>query len=688
MNKKFSKLSITFLITVLLFGTAFAYVYHVPFSDLHEINETIGWSEKILYNVPYSGWHEIPANTSSLLLKLNEESLTGHANFESSASDLNVPKTYRNALAIKNESYFWSNNSTSGVPPLKNIESFTFPAKGILALISSRHYLTSSPIVLTPSEAILSSDSNIQYNETQYNETAAHISLPFGVSQARLKNSTLIISSFGERKIGSQNAAEASIFIKNEMEDADLQVSLENFSVRARTRDFNYWNASGTNVVGVKEGSTLKDEIILVTAHYDSRIIVRPNTGLRGIFDSWIRKPYLWPIWSDTYVCESANGTGVDDNAGGVACMLELAKVLQNESFNRTIYFIAFSGEEYGLLGSQAWVESHPELKDNIVAVVNVDSVGNEPLCVEYLPQNAWLKTIFENEAKNLEIEIQCTVPDYSNFIHPLLGGDHEIFWENHIPAIVLCHHNSESSKNFHKLSDTVDNVDFSVIRNASTLITKSIIYLADPDENQAPVVNVSNSEVSEASFELLYNISDPESTVEVFFENQSMGNLRSGRIFSLPEGEHTIKVLATDHYGNRGADSITIVNEEKQNRSFEPPHQEIENTDEVKSSVIGCPEYPMDSNRILDYYLDGFGPLDSGNLLVLTPSSHNLKIWFENENGTLFMGNETSDFRNNSMKGIQIENPVVDRKNPLVFLSGIFAILAVFAFYRKRIKP
>jgi hypothetical protein len=51
-------------------------------------------------------------------------------------------------------------------------------------------------------------------------------------------------------------------------------------------------------------------------------------------------------------------------------------------------------------------------------------------------------------------------------------------------------------------------------------------------------------------------------------------------------------------------------------------------------------------------------------------------------------MGNETSDFRNNSMKGIQIENPVVDRKNPLVFLSGIFAILAVFAFYRKRIKP
>lgn len=551
------------------------------------------------------------------------------------------------------------------------------PITFLIAILLSGTVFAST--VLTSSEAILSSDSNRQ--EAQYNETVAHIPVQFSVSQARLKNSTLIISSFGERKIGSQNAAKTSRFIKNEMESAGLHVSLENFSVRVRTRDFNYWNVSGTNVVGVKEGNALKDEIILVTAHYDSRIIVRPTTGLRGIFDSWVRKPYLWPIWSDTYVCESANGTGVDDNAGGVACMLELAKVLQNESCNRTIYFIAFSGEEYGLLGSQAWVEAHPELKDNIVAVVNVDSVGNEPLYVEYLPQNAWLKTIFENEAKNLEIEIQCTVPDYSNFIHPILGGDHEIFWEKHIPAIILCHHNSESSKNFHKLSDNDNNVDFSVIRNASILTTKSIMYLADPDESQAPSVNISNPEVSEASFKLLYNISDPESTVEVFFDNQSLGNLRSGSIFSLPEGEHTFKVLATDHYGNRGVGNITVVNKEKQNRSFELPSQEIEATDEIKLSVIGCPEYPMYSGKILDYYLDDFGPLNPDSPLVLTPGNHNLKIWFENENGTLFMENETSEFRKYSMRGIQIDNPVADRKNPLVFLSGVLAILVVLIF-------
>ncbi|HII90932.1 MAG TPA: Zn-dependent exopeptidase M28 [Methanosarcina sp.] len=512
-------------------------------------------------------------------------------------------------------------------------------------------------------------DSNMQHNNT---------SISFDVSQTRLENSTRIISSFGERKIGSKNAVEASLFIKNEMEKAGLRVSPDNFSARVRTRDFNYWNVSGTNVVGIKEGKALKDEIILVTAHYDSRIIVPPEAGLKDIFDSEIRKPYLWPVWSNTYVCESANGTGADDNAGGVACMLELARVLQNKSFDRTIYFIAFSGEEYNLLGSQAWVEAHPELKDDIVAVINVDCVGNEPLYVCYLPQYAWLKDIFENEAKNSGIRIQSALIE---------RGDHEIFWENHIPAIVLCHHNYEGHDNFHKLSDTVDNIDFSVIRNASTLAARSVIYLADPDESQAPLLNVSNPEVSEASFELTYNVSDPESTVEVFFDNQSLGNLRSGRTFSLPEGEHTIKVLATDHYGNRGTESINVVNKENQNRSSEPLHQEIESSENEVTYVIGYLENSMYSNRTLYYYLDNFGPLYPGNLLIVTPGSHNLKIWSENENGTVFMENKTSDFRKYSMEQVQVDNPIADRKNPLIFISGVFASLAIIAFCGKRVK-
>ncbi|KKG18117.1 hypothetical protein EO98_14365 [Methanosarcina sp. 2.H.T.1A.6] len=568
---------------------------------------------------------------------------------------------------------------------IKNITHYIFShTYPIIFLIS----LVSSSTAIAPSNNI-SSDFNIHYNNT---------SVTLDVSETGLENSTRTISSFGERKIGSQNAAEASLYIKEEMEKAGLQVYMDNFSARVRTRDFNYWNVSCKNVVGVKEGNDLKDEIILVTAHYDSRIIVRPESGIRDFFDSNIRKPYLWPVWSDTYVCESANGTGADDNAGGVACMLEIARVLQNESFDRTIYFIAFTGEEYNLLGSQAWVKANPELKDNIVAVINVDCVGNEPFYINYLPQNAWLKDIFEKEAKDLGIEIQHEIPDYSNFIHPLTGGDHEIFWENNIPAVVICHHND---RNAHKLSDTIDNIDFSVVRNASILIVRSVIYLANPAERQPPFVNISSSKVSGGSFELRYNVSESESIVEVFFDNQSLGNIKSGRDFSLLEGEHAIRVLATDRYGNRGTDSITFVNEEKQNKNIEPPQQEIGYTGEEKyeeyiftgeyitgSNIIGYyPEHSINSNRTLYFYLDDFGPLDPGNFLILAPGSHNLKIGYENENGTLFMENKTSDFTKYSMEKVWINNPIADRRNPLVLVSGVFISLAVIALCGKRIK-
>jgi hypothetical protein len=149
-------------------------------------------------------------------------------------------------------------------------------------------------------------------------------------------------------------------------------------------------------------------------------------------------------------------------------------------------------------------------------------------------------------------------------------------------------------------------------------------------------------------------------------------------------EGEYSIKVLATDRYGNRGTDSTTVVNKEIQNKNFETPSQKIEYSGKY---VIGYPEDSIDSNRTLYYYLDGFGPLDLGNFLVLTPGSHNLKIWSENENGTLIMEDENSDFTTYSMEKIEIDNPIADRKNPLVFISVIFASLAVFTFSRKWIK-
>jgi hypothetical protein len=68
---------------------------------------------------------------------------------------------------------------------------------------------------------------------------------------------------------------------------------------------------------------------------------------------------------------------GADDNASGVAGLLEVARGVarQRQALSRDVYLIAFSGEEMGALGSEYYVK-HPATKDPIVAMINMDMIG------------------------------------------------------------------------------------------------------------------------------------------------------------------------------------------------------------------------------------------------------------------------------------------------------------------------
>jgi aminopeptidase YwaD len=113
------------------------------------------------------------------------------------------------------------------------------------------------------------------------------------------------------------------------------------------------------NVIGILPGSDprLKDEAIVIGAHYD-------HLG-RGGAGSLAQR-------------EGEIHHGADDNASGVAGLLELARLLssQNPKPRRTIVFIAFSGEEEGLIGSNYYV-NHPVVPlTNTVAMINLDMIG------------------------------------------------------------------------------------------------------------------------------------------------------------------------------------------------------------------------------------------------------------------------------------------------------------------------
>ena len=114
------------------------------------------------------------------------------------------------------------------------------------------------------------------------------------------------------------------------------------------------------NVVGVLPGSDPQraKEAIVVGAHYD-------HVGLGGLLSM-----------SPERTGEIHNGA--DDNASGTASVIEIARqaAAQRERFPRTMVFVAFAGEERGLLGSAHYVDSPTVPVDDTIAMLNLDMVG------------------------------------------------------------------------------------------------------------------------------------------------------------------------------------------------------------------------------------------------------------------------------------------------------------------------
>lgn len=119
--------------------------------------------------------------------------------------------------------------------------------------------------------------------------------------------------------------------------------------------------AETANIIGILEGNdpVLKNEIIVVGAHMDHL-----GDGLK------------YGSLSDGHSAEIHNGA--DDNASGVAGVLELAEYYASKKseLKRSVIFMFFSGEEAGLLGSAFFVKSDLFKKYNIVSMINLDMVG------------------------------------------------------------------------------------------------------------------------------------------------------------------------------------------------------------------------------------------------------------------------------------------------------------------------
>ena len=222
----------------------------------------------------------------------------------------------------------------------------------------------------------------------------------------------------------------------------------------------------GENVLGYIEGSDLKDELLIITAHYDHL----------GMHDSLIFN-------------------GADDDASGVSAALEIAEafMLAKKSGNgprRSILIMPVSGEEKGLLGSRYYTDNPIYPLENTVANLNIDMIGrlddwHDNGNYVYLIGSDRLSYDLHqvNEKMNskyvgLDLDYRFNEEDDPNRYY--FRSDHYNFAKNNIPVIFYFNGVHED---YHKPSDTIEKIDFEKIKVITKLVFLTAWEIANRDE-------------------------------------------------------------------------------------------------------------------------------------------------------------------------------------------------------------
>ena len=254
------------------------------------------------------------------------------------------------------------------------------------------------------------------------------------------------------RRAGSENAAKAAEYIRQEYEAAGLKPYFKTWEMPFRRVEN---GTVFTNIVGVIEGNDplLKDEYIVLGAHYDHL----------GIKDGRI-------IYN-----------GADDNASGTAALIEVARMLKaNEStLKRSVIIAAFDAEELGLYGSNALAKALDSAGVDVKLMMSVDMVGwlkaGKSLQIEGVATIRNGKKILKEEAARCSLAI-----DPKNFETSLLTAtDTEGFALLHIPTLAIT---TGLKSPYHPPEDDADLIDYEGLDKITDYIAGITMATASQD--------------------------------------------------------------------------------------------------------------------------------------------------------------------------------------------------------------
>lgn len=293
------------------------------------------------------------------------------------------------------------------------------------------------------------------------------------VDTLRLKHSVDQLYGTRHHETGKQHLLEVREFVDQKFKTKGLQVQRQSF-------DYNGWK--GQNIIGRLPGVTNPKEIYIICAHYDT----------------------------------SHNSPGADDNASGIAGVLEVMEVLSSFEFDYTLEFIAFDLEEEGSIGSQYYLEQ-VESDIEILGVINLDMIGCYsdkpgsqklpeelaevfPEAYDVLKANESRADFILNISSTYSEELASTYTEavikyvengkvitlianpFGEYIPELVGSDNASFWAYDISALHIGEGGATRNEHIDSPRDELDLLNYRFMAQATTGVIITIAEKAGID--------------------------------------------------------------------------------------------------------------------------------------------------------------------------------------------------------------
>ena len=242
-------------------------------------------------------------------------------------------------------------------------------------------------------------------------------------------------------------------------------------SPRMKVREQDFGGIKNVVAVLPARPNSSNNRVFIICAHYDTQATREPN-------------------WNPL----ASSAPGANDNGTGVAAMLEIAHLLSRYEYDHELRFVALGGEELGFLGSRHYVQKASgvdnnkdvdtnQQRENIAGIFNLDMLGFnwKSDLVEIITNNdsAWIgrALIIANTWYDIGLKIRRTQDEFVDI------SSHKPFWDRGYNAVTLTEsstpwrdsQNYDANPFYHTSADTVDKVNFNLVRKVTQLVLVTV---------------------------------------------------------------------------------------------------------------------------------------------------------------------------------------------------------------------